>query len=64
MTIEVKSGGYQQSRVQTRPSTIVFDVAERTPHWDPATNVTRSSTGRLAERYVFCVHTDADHATA
>lgn len=64
MTLEVKCSGYLQSWAQARPSKIVFDLRERTQHWDAATNTTHSSTGRIADCYVFCVHTDADHHTS
>lgn len=55
--IEVKSGGYLQAWVQPKLSVISFYIGARKKPWDAATNRTLPS-GRCADLFVFCVHTD------
>lgn len=61
--VEVKASAYLQSWKQVRPSTIRFDIGERTA-WYAESNTYAAVAGRGADVYVFCVFRETDRAAA
>lgn len=62
VTIEVKSAAYLQTWMQTKLSTIQFDVRP-TRYWDAATNVYHPTSQRQAQVYVFALLAHQDKNT-
>jgi hypothetical protein len=59
--LEVKSAAYVQTWQQNGPSVITFDIACKERPWIAETN-TYAPSGRSADCYILCVHTDLDSA--
>ncbi|MCL4850734.1 MAG: hypothetical protein KJZ78_05055 [Bryobacteraceae bacterium] len=60
--VEVKSSAYVQTWIQTTASVIMFDIAAKARPWLAETN-SYGPSGRSADCYVLCVHTDVDRST-
>jgi hypothetical protein len=61
--IEVKASAYCQSWHQKRPSTITFRIGKARA-WNSRTGEYYTGPTRLADIYVFCLHTQRDKAMA
>jgi hypothetical protein len=61
--IEVKSAAYVQSWSQSKPSKVIFDIAEKLA-WDARTNTYAVERSRAADCYVFCLFNERDAVRA